>query len=269
MGSSGLKELLRSPRHFYYRHGLQIPPPETAAQRIGKLVHAAILEPERYQVHLKVMPKFDKRTNAGKAAYEDFMAARNAEDICVSQEDHDLVLNVIEQVYKHPVARGVLLGGEREWSGFFREPQTGLLGKIRPDLMVRDEGMILDVKTTTNASRSAFEKQIAQFRYDVQAAWYLHGAAQIDPNVEWRQYYLLAVEKTEPFVSSLFRMDNAALLCGEIAMRKALSRYLECTKSNHFPGYQEVAEYCSVPQWLLNETEMDLDQQQLEGEDAG
>ncbi len=266
MGSSGLKLLLRSPKHFYWRYGLGNIESETPAMRIGKLVHAAILEPERYSKNLRVQPAFDKRTNAGKAAHADWMGARGPQDVIVSQEDHDIILNVIEEVNNHPVARGILLGGEREYSGFFREPKTGMASKIRPDLMLRDQGMILDVKTTTDARKSAVTHQIAKYRYDLSAAFYLMGAAQIDQEIPWNQFYLLFVEKTKPFVSNLFRLDNAALETGEIAMRKAISTYAQCVSLNKWAGYSEAADWVSVPDYILKSSEMDYDEQQAEDE---
>lgn len=266
MGSTGLKQMLRSPLHFYELVAKGRDDRTTPAMRLGRLIHAAILEPDRFKKNMVVSPDFNRRTKVGKESERRWLEERLQSDIIVTQKDYDTILAVVERVYDHPVARGVLAGGEREWSGFFRDDRTGVACKIRPDLMIRDEAMILDVKTCLDASQNAFSRAIWQYRYDVQAGFYLNGASIID-EVQYEQYFILAVEKNPPYASALYRLDGAVMESGEIGFRKALRRYCECISVNRWPAYQEMAEPISLPDYVLKQVEEDFDQHERSEEE--
>ena len=67
------KQLLISPLHA--RQYLDTPREETKALRIGSAVHCAALEPEAFPRRYLCGLDVDKRTKAGKEAYEALMAA--------------------------------------------------------------------------------------------------------------------------------------------------------------------------------------------------
>ena len=58
----------------YFKHIMENPLPPTSAMKFGTALHMQVLEPEQYDKHYVVMPKFDKRTKKGK---EDFAAFTN------------------------------------------------------------------------------------------------------------------------------------------------------------------------------------------------
>lgn len=265
MGSSGLKQILRSPLHFYELVAKGSDERETPALRLGKLIHAAVLEPDRFTKNMVVSPDFNRRSKTGRESEKRWLEERLQSDIVVGQKEYDTILAVVERIYEHPVARGVLAGGEREWSGFFRDDRTGVACKIRPDLMFRSDGMILDVKTCLDASRTEFQRAIWKYRYDLQAAFYLNGARIIEGR-NFDQYFILAVEKTPPYLSALYQVDGAAIETGEIAFRKALRRYCTSISMNKWPGYQDMAESISVPEWALKVTEEDYPEHEQEEE---
>src|SRR5690349_7675909 len=70
VGSSHLKSIARSPAHYWSEWLDPSRPPrtDTPAKWLGKAVHAAILEPERFKSDYVVGPRFDRRTKAGKEA---------------------------------------------------------------------------------------------------------------------------------------------------------------------------------------------------------
>lgn len=70
LGSSGIRELLRSPYHFWaaYRAPGRPAPEPSAAMRLGTMVHALILEPEPFRSRFVMQPDgLDMRTREGKA----------------------------------------------------------------------------------------------------------------------------------------------------------------------------------------------------------
>ena len=99
LSASGAKTLLKSPAR--YHHERQHPARPTAAMEFGTMFHALVLEPavfaNRYVIGLQV----DRRTNAGKAAWEQWQADNQGKH-AVSPEEWDRV---------HAMARAVERSG--------------------------------------------------------------------------------------------------------------------------------------------------------------
>ena len=63
-----LWEIRRSPAHLKWR--MENPPEATPALIFGQALHAAVLTPEDYGRQFAVMPNADRRTKAGRDAWD-------------------------------------------------------------------------------------------------------------------------------------------------------------------------------------------------------
>jgi hypothetical protein len=66
----------------------------------GRLQHCLFLEPHVFHDEFVVAPQVDKRTKAGKEAYEDFMASVNGRSV-VSQDLYDSCQRRVEMLSNH------------------------------------------------------------------------------------------------------------------------------------------------------------------------
>lgn len=258
LSSGALRALLRSPRHYHQRYIVGAKEKPSAAKSLGSLIHAAILEPERFSQNLKLAPKFDKRTKAGKEAWSEFQEKFGPEAILCEQSEYEAILGVLEAVNHHPVAKDILIGGDRECSGFFKL-ENGIFGKIRPDLILRDRGIILDVKTCADARRRAAESSIWKYRYDIQASWYLMGSRILEPSTKWDMYGFLFVEKEPPYSCAIYMADPVMLEIGDRDIKTGLNIYKNCLKEGKWPGYQKEPEMISVPDYARIDFEQAYD----------
>ncbi len=142
---------------------------------IGNATHAALLEPDVFESEYIKMPKFDKRTKAGKeqaAEFELNMAGKTV----LSHDDYEMVIGMRDSALAHPVINDLLTSpGESEVSIFFEV--DGIKCKCRPDRIV-DHGVfnqhiIVDVKTCADVSKFSYSAR--DYRYDVQDAFYSRG----------------------------------------------------------------------------------------------
>lgn len=142
---------------------------------IGNALHCALLEPEHFANEYYEMPKFDKRTKAGKeqaAAFEQTMAGKTPIP--------DMVIAMRDSVLAHPVARDLLTSdGVSESSIFFEIDDIKC--KCRPDRIVSGKHILVDVKTTDDIEK--FHYSIRDYRYHVQAAFYSDGYAALTGEV--------------------------------------------------------------------------------------
>lgn len=247
VSNSLLRMVGQSPAHA--QEWLRNPPDATPAMMFGTMTHSAILEPQSFKTTYSVMPKFDGRTNDGKASKAAWLN-HNPGKTALSQESFSQILGMIESVYNHPEAAKLLSNGASERSFFYRDPETGLTCKCRPDHMVHTT--LIDVKTTEDASPGEFAKSIHKFGYHQQAAFYLDGVS-VATGIRMDKFIIIAVEKKPPYAVALYQIDDRSLDKGEELYRRNLDAWAGCLLKNEFPAYSNEIQSISLPVWGFNE----------------
>jgi exodeoxyribonuclease VIII len=246
LSASGARSILRSPAHF--RVWRDEPREPTPAMQLGTAVHLAVLEPERFESSVVVAPEFNRRTKDGKAAAEAF-AAEHAGKLILDAEQHVVCLRARDAVAGHAGARSLLAGGRNEVSLFWTDGQYGVPCKCRIDHL-RDDGGIVDVKTTTDASPDAFGRSVAEWLYHVQG-WFNCSGAEHVLNRTPAFFAFVAVEKEAPFGVACYVLEHAHLLAGAHLGDEALRRYRHAIDTGTWEGYPQTIQPARLPQWAL------------------
>lgn len=238
-----------SPRHYWHKYlnPARERTSPTAAMIMGSAVHAAILEPDLFPSEVIEAPEFDRRTKVGKAEYEAFQQAHQGK-IVLAPEDYATCLSIRDAVHTHPVAAGLLTGGKAEQSFYAIDKETGELIKCRTDYLHDSGAMIVDVKTTEDASPNGFGKSSANFRYPVQTAWYngvLDGCYGEHPE----NWVFLAVEKSPPFAIGLYFVEADLLERAQIAAQRDFMRIVTHRRSGEWPDYGMEPQPLILPGW--------------------
>lgn len=181
-------------------------------------------------------------------------------------EEWDQLHQMRDAVMAHPAARALLTGapGVAEHSVYWRDPATGLLCRCRPDFW-RADGIVVDLKTTTDASPEGFARSIAGWRYHVQAPFYLDGIACAQDQARGslpayaqarpKAFVFLAVEKGARVVDGValgvgvYVLDEESMAIGRQEYAEDLATIAQCQKSGKWPGYSERIEPISLPRW--------------------
>ena len=245
VSKSQLDHFAKSPAH--YLASLTTPRKETPAMRIGSLFHGLVLEPER--VKIAVAPVCDKRTKEGKATWEAF-CLENAGAEIVTADEGEMLNGMAESIRKHPAASALLSGaGIAEGSCWWYDDQSGELCRCRPDFY-REDGIVVDLKTTEDASLEGFTRSVAKYNYALQAAFYSDGieAATLKPV---HGFAFIACEKTPPFAVQCFQLDFQAMEAGRVTYRNLLLDLADCKINRNFPAYSNKIETLSLPNWAL------------------
>lgn len=241
----GLDEIHRCPALYQYKK--TNPPDPTPAMRWGTLVHSIVLEPEKFAASIAVAPDINRRTNAGKAEWDAFVVANEGKDVVTVEEMSEL-LQIAAAVQMHPAAKRALDGnGHRIEHSLFWEAQD-IACRARPDLIHR-AGVIVDLKTTEDASPGAFARSVANFRYHVQAAFYLDGLRAIEGPDAAKGFAFIAVEKKAPYLVAVYEATPEMIAAGRLAYEADLVRYAECVATDTWPGYSEKVLPLDLPKW--------------------
>ena len=217
LNASGAKQLLKSPAHFLADK--QRERTQTASMLLGSLVHSFLLEPDTVEKLYACMPKIDRRTTAGKQAYEEF-CVRNAGKIVVDFDTWAKAQRICAAVKAKPAYEQYIAGAQTEVTLLW--DQWGVACKARLDAF--KDNLIVDIKTTTDASPAGFAKAVASFSYHVQAAHYLAGVKDAT-GWEAAGFVFIAVEVDEPHEVGVYSLDVAAIAEGTACMFEAAEAY--------------------------------------------
>lgn len=168
ISGSGLAYLAESNRHYDNRQLFN--DEDSAALQFGSLFHCLVLEPDQFKSRYVVSPKFDLRSNAGKAEKKAFIDNSSGLTV-ISPDDFD---------QSHRMARNVLAicgdivdQGIKERSLF--ADIDGLVCKCRLDIDHESVGDDYDLKSiglgTKDFSDRTLESHIKKFGYHRSAAF--------------------------------------------------------------------------------------------------
>ena len=245
LSQSGAKELLRSPRHFleYLNRDRS---EQTPAQRLGTLIHLASLQPAVFDATIVVAPECDKRTKEGKEIWAAFQSSLKPGQEAITQKDGELVTNV------SIAARAGLDKLMKDYEGVSMETEVPMVGRVngtdikgRLDAIITTKDgrkIVVDIKTTTDAG-TPFVRDIANYLYFLQAAWYTT-LAHAD------EFIILAVEKDAPNEWACYALDAEAKQKGLALMNSAIDLFRSCNTFKQFPGYPKEVQTVSLPKWV-------------------
>lgn len=236
----------KTPAHLRaYLDEPQAPP--TDAMIFGTALHSALLQPERV-TSFAVRPEgLDGRTKAGK----EWLAA-NEDKIVLFPTQSVAIKRMVENVWAHPVAKRLLAGSDFERS-LFATDENGVLRKGRLDVLTKAGNILPDVKTCESAAPDDFEKSVVNYRYMVQAAYYLDLAELV--GIKREKFCFICVEKSPPYCVAVHQLDDLVVEWGRKLYQRDLTVYRQCLESGVWPGYSPEVGIIGVPQWARKEME--------------
>lgn len=235
-----------------FKYLLDNPTPSTPAQDQGQVFHSLILEPDQFNSRYFCLPELDRRTTKGKEMYAELIAM-HPDKIAVKADDFHAAHSMATSVRNNVHANQLLDGAETELSLDWTDKATGVLCKARVDAYNAKLGIVVDIKTTVDASPYGFPKRLWQYGYHRQAAWYLEALQQNGEAAE--HFVFIAVEKTQPYLVGIYRLADDTIRLSKAENEKLLRLYAECERTNTWPGYTQGIADISIPDYATNALE--------------
>ncbi len=247
VSKSGLDLVHRSPLHYWnrYLNPYREAEPPTEAMVLGSALHTRVLEPHLFDDEYAVAPHCDRRTKEGKMIWADF-EQQAAGKTLLKADDALRIQYMADAVRQHRAASFLLtMPGKAEQSYFWTDDGTGEKCKCRPDWHSADGKIIVDVKTTEDASPAKFlRSSVLGWRYHVQAAFYMQGL----PTAE--VFLFACVEKKPPFAVAVYSLPPALVERGLREAKADLGLIAACRAADDWPSYSEEIEELPLPKWL-------------------
>lgn len=213
---SSLKWLLKSPKWFDYKR--RNPDPETQALRDGRLVHAQILEPQKYDT-FHFCDVTTKNAKKWKLAVEEFGKANT-----FTLKEKYMNNRISTAFLQNDRAVSFLQGAETEVPAI--ELLNGLPVRAKADIYKAGQ-YVADVKTTADGVKDVdlkngtvknqFAFTVQKYDYDLQA--YLYTQLYNVPEFWW-----LVVDKTTTDIG-IFKAGEQTLESGKLKLDACLKLY--------------------------------------------
>lgn len=252
LSSTGAR-LLTSTCPAIYRHRTMHPEHKDVFD-FGTAAHQVVLGTGPELVEVKAD---DWRTKAARDARDE---ARAAGQVPLLTKDLVTVHAMAAELADHPVA-GRLFDTERgraELGLFWWEdtasgsvPCRALVDWL-PDHVTGRRFVLTDYKTTNGAGPAAFVKDVVNYGYHQQAAWYRRGAAVLglDPDPG---FVFVAQEKAAPFLVEVWELPPEAYQIADRLNLYALETWAACRSADEWPSYTDGVGRLELPGWYVNQ----------------
>jgi hypothetical protein len=222
------------PQKYWYQYlsGDYERPKESEAYLIGNLVHTALLEPHLMGEQYYEMPKVNRTTKQGKLDYEAAMAESGGRTL-VNEPQMRQGLDMVSSLISEQLVTDVISGAQFEKSIYWRDQETGIMCKCRPDIW--NDPLCGDLKTTDDASPRGFQLSAVKYGYFLQAAMLYEGLKSI--GMPFEKFLFICVEKKKPYPVGMYLLDDEALQYGLDLFHSLLRRFAVCQINNEWSGY--------------------------------
>jgi hypothetical protein len=113
-------------------------------------------------------------------------------------------------------------------------------------------GVLIDLKTTGQVDKRAFERTCAGMAYHIQFGWYswLLTARELD---RLPTCHAIVVESKPPYDVACYRISNFDVMAGMAEAGKVAAQYRACELRREWPGQQTDEEEIQLPEWAYKQ----------------
>jgi hypothetical protein len=249
---SMLMDFNKSPYHFWANHiNPERPPKEkTPSMELGSAFHTLVLEPHLFEEHYIIKPASLLLKNVGREAYEEnkllIAECDKSEKTLLTQETFRTINEMRYTLFKNPIVMNLLKDAHIEQSFFWKDKETGLMLKSRPDIL--HSNMIIDLKTTSDASLKSFQSDMVRYGYHVQSA--MVREAVYHYYGKWINNVIFILSETKyPYIPAIYMLDEYAIESGYEKFTKLKCDLKEALTKNEWQDYG--IQTVSLPNWAI------------------
>lgn len=256
VSSSTLRDLWSvSPAYCWSRSPLnpkRVPEKESESKILGGATHALICgEPFADRYVVKPATFLGEKWNGNRIDCKRQIAQwkREGKEM-LTEGDVEKIQGMAAALSLNPLVLAGILNGLIERSIFWKDSETGLWLKTRPDAIPSDSGDFSDLKTTQSVLYHDLQKTIGTYGYHQQGGLILEGAKAI--GLEATSFTLVWVESAPPHCVRVQQLRDEDLARGTRQNRVALRTFANCLANNAWPGPGDDhadAEFVDLPDW--------------------
>ncbi len=240
---------------LHARAGIERPEPPSTEKDVGHALHAAVLEPRRFQAEWCVPPKCDRRYAKGKAIWDAHELANEGKEILTDPEWRRC-MGMSNAAHADPTIAEII-GGEGANEVTIVWDRDGIRCKARLDRVTAFGAwtVVADIKSTKDGSPRGFPREIAKYDYHTQAQWYTDGLARATGDDYQRRHLILALENFRPYAAATYELEAMSMEQAKDDNRKRFDAYRAARDTGIWPGYPTGITEIALPRWAINPEE--------------
>lgn len=249
ISSSGLRAIFgenTSPKHFFSRwagNPNRVERPDPRHFIVGRALHFLVLGEPFFAKTFCIVPDewpdengVLRPWNANRKTCRKWLAEREKEGRTpLSPREVDQIKNMSISLGNHPLVKQGALSGAIERSLFWKDKETGIWLKSRPDTIPADSADFCDIKSARSVIWAALQHTIDQFGYYRQVSL-VRDASRIVLDMEMESFTLLFVEKQNPWHTRDVRVHHEDIDRGTRENRAAIRLFAKCLAEKRWPG---------------------------------
>lgn len=227
---------------------------------LGKAAHAALLEADLGGIEVIDPANHPSKTgsipdgwtnNAIRAARD---TARAAGKTPILKRHHDEVMAMVKTAKVFIAASEIAEywgEAESEVTGVCNEDSVWL--RCRFDRITKNRRLIVDYKSTEDASPEPFSRLLVRMGYHVQEAFYRRVARNL--GVVSPRFVFLAQSVEPPHECSLHGCDPSLQEIADAQVERAIQLWRQCVKTKQWPSYGGRIHFALPSSWLIADHE--------------
>ena len=202
---STIKELLVSPLNFWWN--IENPQAPTQAMKLGTTIHCWLLEPVKFFNEYVSAPTLDKRTKE----YKEF-ASNNTDKFIYDAREVEPIMKAIKRNKGNFPGLDLILDAEtiNEYCIFWDNY------KCKIDAFEENEGILIDVKTTSDVEPMQFLRTIRKNNYHLQLAHYKKGLEACKFQVN--KCKIIAIQNQAPYDVVEYELEEEVINYAEVKL---------------------------------------------------
>lgn len=247
---SALMDFSKSPFTYWSKHINPDRPKKDASRSmiIGSAFHTLILEPHLFNDQYAIRPPKVLLKDVGREQYEIYKSiceGLEKDGKTVLEENEFSILSPMQRAFNANKNAVELTHNARiENSFFWKDEETGMLLKARPDIL--HENMIVDLKTCSDASPRAYQSEMVKYGYHVQGAM-IRDAVEAIEGRRINNVINICVETKYPYSMGIYLLDEAAIDAGQAKYKQLLIDIKSAIEDNNYPDYG--VQTIGLPSW--------------------
>jgi len=220
----------------------------TPAMILGSAFHKFVLEPDDFLNEFVFAPEPVTLKYSGREAYDEYKKeleiCESSNKIILSHDVGNTIIDMREVLNNNKDAMNLICDSRIENSFFWQDKQSGLLLKSRPDIL--HDNIIVDLKTTSDASPRAFQSEMVKYGYHVQFAM-IRDAVEAIEGRKISNFINLVIETKYPYNTAIYIIDEFAVNAGQDKYKQICIDMQKAKEENEYNDYG--IQQIGLPKW--------------------
>lgn len=241
VSSSGLRTIFSESCAHYFNKSYLNPDREEEEDKeafiLGRAAHHLLLGEDDFSTLFIVRPdKIDGEAWNGNKTICKAWLRKQADSgrTVLTPGQIEQIRGMARSLSRSALVQSGILNGRIEQTIVWKDKETGVWLKIRPDAMPEDSGDVADLKTTAHIGFD-IDNAASKFRYDMQGALIKWGLREV-LGIEMTSFSLVCALKKRPHCVDILTFHDEDIAQAELDLRVAIRTFANCLETGEWFG---------------------------------